>query len=173
MSLPVTGKRGVVIFQCLNVFICLAEVGDKILLGLPFFQQYSLAFLPNQKLLVPMKELKMQKYPSTYQGLCPKCREDQTACPCVHQCVLVRILKQHGHGQPVLEKKSVRFSEPPVTDWWCPECTPTAPAQALSLCTHYGHVECKNQLERIWFEKICYSEYDQVFRFASSQTTSR
>ena len=38
MSLPVTEKRGVVIFQCLNVFIHLADVGDKSLLGFPFFQ---------------------------------------------------------------------------------------------------------------------------------------
>ena len=163
MSLPVTGKRGVVIFQCLNVFIHLADVGDKILLGFPFFQQYRLAFLPNQKFLVPMEELKMVKYPSRYQGLCPKCHGDQTACPCVHQRVLVSILKQSGHGQLVLEQKSVRFSEPLVADWWCPECNPTAPPQALSACTHYGHVVCINHLERIWFEKICSREYDQVF----------
>ena len=116
MSLPVTGKRGVVIFQCLNVFIHLADVGDNILLGFPFFQQYLLAFLPNQKFLVPMEHLKMVKYPSRYQGLCPKCLGDQTACPCVHQHVLVSILKQSGHEQPVLEKKWVRFSEPLVTD---------------------------------------------------------
>ena len=37
MSLPVTGKRGAVIFQSLNVFIHLAEVGDKVLLGLSLF----------------------------------------------------------------------------------------------------------------------------------------
>ena len=91
MSLPVTGKRGVVIFQCLYVFIHLADVVDKILLGFPFFQQYRLAFLPNQKFLVPMEELKMVKYASRYQGLCPKCHGDQTACPCVHQRVLVSI----------------------------------------------------------------------------------
>ena len=160
MSLPVTRKRGVVIFQCLNVFIHLA---DEILLGFPFFQQYRLAFLPNQKFLVPMEELKMVKYPSKYQRLCPKCRADQTACPCVHQRVLVSILKQSGHGQPVLETKSVLFSEPLVIDWCCPECNPTAPPQALSACTHYGHVVCINQLERIWFQKICSREFGKVF----------
>ena len=147
MSLPVTGKRGVVIFQCLNVFIHLADVGDKILLRFPFFQQYRLGFLPNQKLLVPMEELKMVKYPSRYQGLCPKCHGDQTAGPCVHQRVLVSSLKHSRHGQPVLEQKSVRFSEPLVADWWCPECNQTAPPQALSACTHYGHVVCINQIE--------------------------
>ena len=107
MSLPVTWKRGAVLFQCPNVFIHLADVGDKILLGFPLFRQYRLAFLPNQRFLVPTEELKMVKYPSRYQGLCPKCRGDQKACPCVHQHVLVIILKQHGHGQPVLENKSV------------------------------------------------------------------
>ena len=161
MSLPVTGKRGEVIFQCLNVFIHLADVGYKILLRFPFFQQYRLGFLPNQKLLVPMEELKMVKYPSRYEGLCPKCHGDQTAGPCVHQRVLVSILKHSGHGQPALEEKSVRFSEPLVADWWCPECNPTAPPHALSACTHYGHVVCMNHLERIWFEKICSREYDK------------
>ena len=81
---------------------------------------------------------------------------------CTSAC-FVSILKQSRHGQPVLDKKSVRFSEPLVTDWWCPECNPTAPPQALSACTHYGHVVCINHLERIWFEKICCREYDQVF----------
>ena len=66
---------------------------------------------------------------------------------------------------------------PLVTDWWCPECNETALPQALSACTHYGHVVSINHFERIWFEKICSREYDQVFLFAGwvitlSRTTS-
>ena len=49
LHVPVMGRQGIVVLKCLNVFVHIAEVGPRILIGFPFLFQYRLAFVPTKQ----------------------------------------------------------------------------------------------------------------------------
>ena len=46
LHVPVMGRQGIVVLKCLTVFVHIAEVGPRFLIGFPFLFQYRLAFVP-------------------------------------------------------------------------------------------------------------------------------
>ena len=115
ICLPILGLQGTSVLICKNVFVHFAEVGDRILLGYPFFLQYRLGFLPTKKFLIPTELLKIRKGPSGYQT-----------------CYLSSLKPDSAGGRRTL----VQFSEPLVTEFWCLECHPDLPPMGLQTCDH-------------------------------------
>ena len=85
------------------MFVHFAEVGDRILLGYPFFLQYRLGFLPTKKCLIPTELLKIRKGPGGYQTR-----------------YLSSLKPDSAGGRRTL----VQFSELLVTGFWGLECHP-------------------------------------------------
>ena len=56
-------RQGIVVLKCLNVFVHIAEVGPRILIGFPFLFQYRLAFVPTKQFLIPMEVMKFLRAP--------------------------------------------------------------------------------------------------------------
>ena len=123
LHVPVMGRQGIVVLKCLNVFVHIAEVGPRILIGFPFLFQYRLAFVPTKQLLIPMEDMKFLRAPSAYQG-----SRSQNAR------VIVSILKHTG--QPRRVSGRARFSDPVVSSVWCFVCSPEQPPEDGGQCVH-------------------------------------
>ena len=52
LSLPVINPEGYKVFKCLNVFLHVAAVGPRLILGSPFLLVFGLAVVPGQEALV-------------------------------------------------------------------------------------------------------------------------
>ena len=116
MHVPVNGRVGLTVFRCVSVFVHLAEVGERVLIGFPFFQQYRLAFLPNQQYLILLEDVKVLKAPRRYQGHCPACDVPQNLCTCIHQrrqCGLLRDSDSISEGDT-----SVHLGIPEISRFW-------------------------------------------------------
>ena len=113
ICLPVLSLQGTSVLICKNVFVHFAEVGDRILLGYPFFLQYRLGFLPTKKFLIPTELLKIRIGPGGYQTR-----------------YLSSLKTDSAGGRRTL----VQFSEPLVTGFWCLECNPESPPVGLQTC---------------------------------------
>ena len=123
LHVPVMGRQGSVVLKCLNVFVHIAEVGPRILIGLPFLFQYRLAFVPTKQFLIPMEDMKFVRASRACQG-----SRSQNAR------VIVSILKRTG--QPRRVSGRVRFSDPVVTSVWCFVCNPEQPPEDGGHCVH-------------------------------------
>ena len=84
MELAVLNVSGLLLFQCSDVFIYLADVGSRVIIGFPFLIRYNLVLVPQCDYLVPGEVL--NKYLKFVSGMqedddCTLCRPSS---PCVH-----------------------------------------------------------------------------------------
>ena len=84
MELAVLNVSGLQLFQCSDVFIYLADVGPRVIIGFPFLIRYNLVLVPQCDYLVPGEVL--NKYLKFVSGMqedddCTLCRPSS---PCVH-----------------------------------------------------------------------------------------
>ena len=142
MDIPIMGKRGPVLFRCHNVFIYLADIGNRVLLGFPFFSQYTLAFIPSVELLVPVEDCWC--FRGGHKKRCVKCQFIEAHCVCasaqkatLQQVVLgfptSPILRRSGHPS---KQHSVHFRNPVVSAAWCLLCFPLLPPASGQSCHH-------------------------------------
>ena len=94
VDLPVAGRNGLMLLRCMNVFIYMADIGPRILLGFPFLLSYNLAFIPTSDYLVPLEDFKKSHI---------RC---QLLAPAETPKSILRVPEQQ------YEKKSVSFSRP-------------------------------------------------------------
>ena len=104
MELAVLNIDGLQLFQCAEVFIYLADVGPRAIIGFPFVIRYNLPLVPQFEYLVPGEVL--NKYLSFVSGLeedvsCALCRPSH---PCVHHFFALRLQNsfedwRHGVGR--------------------------------------------------------------------------
>ena len=99
-----------------------------------------------------MEELIFVTYPPKYQGMCPKCQGDSPACSCKFRRTL---LSSDSYSV-------VQFSDPLVTGGWCYECHPCAPPRYDWPCSHFQHIACISNRERVYFEIVASREYDHT-----------
>ena len=59
LHVPVMGRQGIVVLKRLNVFVHIAGLGPRILIGFPFLFQYRLAFLPTKQFSSQLKILSL------------------------------------------------------------------------------------------------------------------
>ena len=123
LAVPVMGRQGIGVLKCLNVFVHIAEVGPRILIGVPFLIQYRLPFVPTKVFFIPMEDMKVLRTPRAYEGS----RSHNAR-------VIVSILKRTG--QPCRVSERVRFSDPVVTSVWCFVCNPEQPPEGGGRCVH-------------------------------------
>ena len=123
LHVSVMGRQGIVVLKCLNVFVHIAEVGPRMVIGFPFLFQYRLASVPTKQFLIPTEDKNFFRAPRAYYG-----SRSQNAR------VIVSILK--GTGQPRRNSGCVSFSDPVVTSVWCFVRSQEQPPEDGGHCVH-------------------------------------